>query len=217
MVRHLFTVQSKEVIKILLRDQIYYPHLEKSKGYDEMALTYPALLDSFNRLNDASFNGMIFAFSNESGQDSFEIVNDLYSYLLKNLNVSEAFNFWKSEYVILKFQTDEKINLMPVDFNDVIKLSIGKTKDIQQINALYNSIQDFNLDIWSIITYMNEGKENPNTKLKSFIEVHYPYLKIENINGVYANFDFEASKKNGSIKVFDLFEEAEDLKKLIDS
>ena len=213
--KYLWTVQSKEVIKILLDDKIYYPNIKKSNGYGEMKLIYPTLLESFNHINNSSYDGLLFAFYRENGGSYFETINDLYRYLFEKTAVSMAFNFWKSDYVILKIRIDEKINIMPLDFNDVIKLDIGKTKDIQRVMDLYDSIEKFNLDMRNIINFMNEGKENPYTGLKSFIEGHYPYLSIENIKGVYANFDYVASNRNHCVKVFDLFEEVEYLKSFI--
>lgn len=212
---YLWSVQSREVITQLLSDLHYYPDIDKSKGYNEMKCVYPALLESFNYINRSSHNGLIFAFYKQNGAKPFQNVDDLYDYLLNNIEVSRAFNFWKADYVILKIKIDININIMPLDFNDVIKLSIGKTKDIERIKLLYSSIESFNIDIKNIIEYMNSGNINPYTIHKSFIEGHYPYLKLEDIENIYSNLDLKECEKNHSIKMFNLFEEAKILQNLI--
>ncbi|ELC8387029.1 hypothetical protein QYB57_002206 [Clostridium perfringens] len=212
---NLWTIQRKEVVETLIKNRKYYPDIEKSKGYGEMKLVYPTLLESFNSLNNSSYKGLIFGFYKINGGKTFDTIDDLYKYLYNNPEVSAAFNFWNSNYTILHIKVDDNINIMPMEFNDIIKLSMGKTKDIKRIFMLYNSINDFNVDIYNIITYMNEGKSNPHTLFKSFIEGHCPYLEIENILGVYPNLDMQISMKVNDIKLFDLSDESKKLKELI--
>lgn len=212
---YLWTVQRKKVIETLAETGEYYPNVKKSKGYNEMKLIYPLLLESFNALNNSSFNGMIFGFYKVNGGKAFETIEDLYDYLYKNQSVSAAFNFWNSDSAILQIKINSNINIMPVDFNDVIKLSMGKTKDIERISLLYNSIDEFNADVYNIITYMNEGKINPYTLFKSFIEGHYPYIKVEDILGIFPNFDLQTSRKKSVINLFNFSDDSENLQKLI--
>lgn len=212
---YLWTVQRKEVIETLIENREYYPDIEKSKGYSEMKFVYPALLKSFSVLNNSSSKGIIFGFYKINGGKTFETIEDLYNYLYNNQELSSAFNFWNSNSTILHIKVDDNINIMPMEFNDIIKLSMGKTKDIERISMLYNSINDFNVDIYNIITYMNKGRSNPYTLFKSFIEGHYPYLKIENILGVYPNLDLQTSMKEHDIKLFNLSDESKKLKELI--
>lgn len=212
---YLWTVQRKEVIETLIKSKEYYPDIEKSKGYSEMKLIYPSLLESFNALNNNCYKGIIFGFYKINDGKTFESIEDLYNYLYNNQEVSGAFNFWNSRYAILHIKVDDNISIMPMDFNDVIKLSIGKTKDIERVCSLYNSINDFNNDIYNIITYMNKGIINPYTLHKSFIEGHCPCLKIENILGVYPNLDLQTSMKEHDIKLFNLSDESKELKKLV--
>ncbi len=212
---YLWTVQRKEIIKILIKTGEYYPDIKKSKGYSEMKLVYPLLLESFNSLNNNSFMGMIFGFYRENGKEPFKVIEDLYNYLYKHQDVSEAFNFWNSDSAILQIKVDNFINIMPIDFNDVIMLNIGKTKDLEKINDLNLSIDEFNSKLWSIINYMNKGITNPEPFLKSFIEGHYPYLKIKNILGIYPNFDLETSKNEKKIRLFNLSDDSKKLHELI--
>lgn len=215
---YLWTIQSKEVIEMIIKNKKYYPNIEKSKGYGEMKLVYPTLLESFNILNGSSFKGLIFGFYKINGGKAFESIQDVYNYLYQNPAVSEGFNFWTADYVILQIRVENNTNIMPIDFNDVIKLCIGKTNDIERIFTLYKSIDsigDFNADIYNVITYMNRGKINPYTLHKSFIEGHYPYLEIKSILGVYPNLDFLTSVKKHDVKLFDLPSKSEELKELI--
>lgn len=212
---YLWTVQRKKVIETLVETGGYYPNVKKSKGYNEMKLIYPLLLESFNALNNSSFNGMIFGFYKVNSGKTFETIEDLYDYLYTNQSVSAAFNFWNSDSAILQIKINSNINIMPMDFNDIIKLSMGKTNDIERISLLYNSIDAFNTDIYNIITYMNEGRINPYTLFKSFIEGHYPYIKIEDIFGIFPNFDLQTSRKKSMVSLFNLSNDSEKLQKLI--
>lgn len=214
---YLWTVQRKEVIKTLIEEQEYYPDFSKSTGYGDMKHIYPALLENFNTLNKSSFSGFIFGFFGASGCSNFLTIEEVYAYLLEHLDVTAAFNFWTPDYAFLQFETKANISIMPIDFNDVVKLNIGKTKDIPRIRYLYDSIQDFNTDIYNIVTYMNSGRCNPYTRLRSFIEGHYPYLKVSEIVGVHPNFNYVEAKEHGELILFDLPEEAKSLKKIINS
>lgn len=212
---YLWTVQRKKVIEMLVKNGEYYPDIEKSKGYERMKIVYPQLLESFNNLNNSSYKGIIFGFYGVNGGKTFETIEELYNYLYNNNYVAEGFNFWNSDFAILHIKVEDNINIMPMDYNDVTKLAIDKTNSIEKFSHLYNNLTDFKLDICNIIKYMNEGRCNPYTLLKSFIEGHCPYLNIENILGVYPNFDLEASKREQNIKLCNLSYEANKLKELI--
>lgn len=212
---YLWTIQRKEVIETLIKNGEYYPDIEKSKGYGNMKIAYPQLLESFNNLNNSSYKGIIFGFYGVNGGKTFETIEELYNYLYNNEDVAVAFNFWNSDFVILHIKVEDNINIMPMEFNDVIKLGIDKSNDIEGVLHLYKNPIDFKLDICNIIKYMNEGRCNPHTLLKSFIEGHCPYLNIENIMGVYPNFDSEASRREQNIKLCNLSDESNKLKELI--
>ena len=221
---YLWTVQSKQVLKKLLEDEKYYPDFDKSLGYGDMKQIYPSLLESFNTLNHSAFDGFVFCFyrDNTSGCE-FETISDIYDYLTRNLAVTEAFNFWSEDYAILQFEPNSQVNIMPLDFNDVIKLSIGKTNDIERVLLLYpeldpnKSISRFNKDIYNVINFMNEGMQNPYTQHRSFIEAHYPCLNLSDIRGVYSNLNYTATKKATEPVLFDLPYEAQCIKTAINS
>jgi len=196
---------------MLIRDGVYYPDINKSKGYEDMRLIYPLLLENFNNMNKGNIDGLIFGFYCENGKENFSSIEDLYEYFSSNPYVTQAFSFWNSNYAILKIELDESINIMPMDFNDAIKLCIGRTNDIERVEALYNSVDDFNKDIQCILYHLQMGIVNPYTNCKSFIQGHYPYLKTENIRGIFPNFNKKESDKGSCLKVFDLFEEAKNL------
>lgn len=208
---YLWTVQSIEVIRIILEDGVYYPDCTKSKGYSEMKLTYPYLLKSFNSLNCSQYKGIIFGYYKVNNGNFFYSIDDLYKYLYEHYSVTKAFNFWSKNYAILQIKLDDTINIMPMDFNDTIKLSIKTTNDIPRIQRLYKSITDFKIDINNILTAMEKGEINSKTLTKSFIEGHYPYIKKCDILGIYPNFDLQLSKQKNMISTFTLPKEANEL------
>lgn len=228
---YLWTVQSRQVLKIIFESGEYFPDFDKSSGYGGMKQTYPTLLDRFNNLNQSTFRGFVFCFYgfikrnglNDSGNQEFKTIDDLYHYLADNLDVMKAFNFWSQDYAIIQFATDKKFKIMPMDFNDVIKLNMWETKDFKRIQMLYRannlniSILEFKRDLCKIYNGMNSGNLNPYTSHPSFIEGHYPHLLLKDIRGIYPNLNYTAIKNTGEMVCFDLPSEAQQLRSKIEN
>ncbi len=215
--KSLFTIQSKEVLQILLNAGEYYPDINKSVGYEDMKKLYPYLLDIFNELNNSNYTGFVFSFlsDNKTGK-VFNTIDDLYEYFLNYPNIIDMFNFWNDEYTILELEIDESINLMPVDINDSIKLDAVITQDCQTLSMCgYKNQEDLVLDIYNIENHLIDGTINPNTRLKSFIQGHYPHIKLSNIKNIYYNYNLNESKQSNTIKLFDLPNEAKSLELLL--
>ncbi len=199
---YFWTVQHKDVVDILLKNKSYYPDFNYSvntaAGADMRAL-YPFLLKYYNKLNNGSFEGLLFGFNLHKLDD----VYDLYNYLTSNPTVSLAFKFWSSDYCILKIKIDKPYNLLPIDFNDFIKLDIWLTKDSYRIKALGLNESEIN----RLLNNLSNGVIQP--KHPSFTQIHLPYVDINNIEGVYPIINYKTGVK------LDLSESAKNLKTIL--
>jgi len=116
-----------------------------------MKIVYPLLLEAYNLRNSENFEGILFGFGKLNGSEIRD-VKEIYNYLIDNPSVSEAFNLWSEEYCLLKVKIPNDIDVIPIDFNDFVKLSIKETNEIglarmlESINLNYN----FNEDIEAI-------------------------------------------------------------------
>ena len=217
--KSLFTVQSKDVLQILLEKEEYYPDIKKAIGYDDMKKLYPYFLEVFNKLNASSHTGFVFSFlrDNKTGND-LQTIDDVYNYFFTYPGIMTMFNFWDDQFVILEIEIDENINLTPIDINDSIKLDAVITEDHELLEMCgYESQDDCDLDISNIMKCFEVGTVNPHTKLKSFIQGHYPYIKLNDIKKIHPNYDYHESKDYNAIKLFDLPNEAKQLNNIINN
>ncbi|HBH3439843.1 hypothetical protein PR262_08505 [Clostridioides difficile] len=191
-----WTIQSKKVIDILLSEKEYYPNFElvNISKYSDMKTVYPFILENYNLRNESDFKGVLFGFKDLNNKP-INNVEDLYQYFIDNPYVSVAFDFWSNKYCILKVRVNDNIDFIPIDFNDFIKLSIGKTNDVERAMQLEQSNfnYSFNKDIENILLNFNNGTTNP--RHSSFIQVHYSHLSLGDILGVYNMIDYRSGKK----------------------
>ncbi|MGM8288614.1 hypothetical protein [Clostridium perfringens] len=190
---YFWTVQHKNVVNILLKETIYNPDFRYTKnsaaGLDIRAV-YPKFLNCFNFLNHSTLPGIIFGFELSDTSE----VTDLYKYLISNPHISASLNFWNEDYCILKLQLNDNINLLPIDFYDFIKLAIWITQDINSISLLELNSNEINR-----ISY-NLSKGIVDPKLKSFTQIHYSHININDIVGVYPMVNY---KDNTIMKLSD--------------
>lgn len=191
-----WTIQSKKVMDILLSEKEYYPNFElvNTGKYSDMKAVYPFILENYNLRNKSDLKGVLFGFKDLNNKP-INNVEDLYKYFIDNPYVSVAFDFWSNDYCILKVRTNEDIDFIPIDFNDFIKLSIGKTNDVERAMQLEQSNfnYSFNKDIENIFINFNNGTTNP--RHPSFIQVHYSHLSLGDILDVYNMIDYRSGKK----------------------
>lgn len=190
---HFWTVQHKDVVNILLKEKIYNPdfnYTKNSAAGSDIRVVYPKFLNCFNFINHSTLPGIIFGFKLS---DNCE-VTDLYNYLINNLHISTAHNFCNEDYCILKLQLNDNINLLPIDFYDFIKLAIWITQDINSISLLELNSTEINR-----ISY-NLSKGIVDPQIKSFTQIHYSHININDIVGVYPMVNY---KDNTIMKLSD--------------
>lgn len=183
---YFWTVQHKDVIDILLKDNIYYPdfkHTMNSSAGSDMRILYSRFLDCYNTANNSSFKGILFGFN----LDNLTEVTDLYQYLVSNPNVSKAFNFWNKDYCILKIKIADNTNLLPIDFNDFIKLDIWLTKDTFRISFL--NLNKYEIE--RIVSNLSQGIVAPS--FKSFTQIHYSHINTNDIIGIYPMINYKTN------------------------
>lgn len=216
---YFWTIQEKNVIEKILKYGEYYPNLKlANKFYGDMVPVYPTIRDSYKERNKKvekglkNLSGIIFGFG-ENNNLKISSVEDLYSFFTCRPDIFEAFAFWSKDYCILQLNIPDNIDLIKIDFNDFIKLGIGKTNDVQTATNLERAMRrsvrnySFNDDIYNILLNFNNGCVNPI--LPSFTQVHYSHININTIVGVYPMIDY----KTGDI--FELNENAKTLQSKI--
>lgn len=180
---YFWTVQSKEVVDIINSKGEYYPDFtNRSHGKD-----YHIILESFNSVNKTDYKGLVFGFAKQKRKGVFESIDELYEYLSQNPSVTDAFGFWDKEHVILQLEIRKNFNQIPIDFNDFNQI----TFPIWGIEVNKN-----------ILNLVKQGRYNDKCILPSFTQVHFPYIKKENIINVYGNFDKKHSDDTGELNIF---------------
>lgn len=183
--RYFWTIQSNKVVEIINNDMCYYPDIKYLKGNYESA--YKIVLNSFNKINESNYNGLVFGFAKKGENNYFGNIDELYAYFLQNPLVTKAFNLWNNQYVILQLRYTEEFNMIPIDFNDFIQI-MPPVWD----KTAYNKI----------ITCIKSGVNTNGYTLPSFTQIHAPFIKREHIINIYNNFDKNNSDHNKELIVF---------------
>lgn len=187
-----WTVQSNEVIKILLNEGVYKPDFKKSNNYAEMqALVYDMILNTYNEKNDCTVEGLIFGFSFIK-QTIPENIKEFYSKFLNDVKLSSAFSFWSDKFSVLEVEVPSEVDIVPIPLYDFIELGMYQQKDTPRVKQWVKDVKRekpyFNLyqDVLRIKNNLEKGK----IEQTYCIQIHTPELRIENILGVYPQFDY---------------------------
>ena len=130
---------------------------------------------------------MVFGFAKKGVDQYFDNIDELYKYLLDNPLITNAFNLWNEEYVILQLKYTELFNMIPVDFNDFIQI----------IPPIWDPMA------YSVIcSRLEKGVYLGGYTLPSFTQIHMPYIKWENIVNIHGNFDKKKSDHTNSVNTF---------------
>ena len=184
---YIWTIQKKEILQRVERGEIYYPSFINEKR--KCSESYNVVLNGFNKVNDTKYSGLVFAFAKAGVKCYFESVEELYKYFLDNPLVTNAFNLWGDSNVILQLKYEEEFNMIPVDFNDFTDLMPPS----------------FNPRVCNITRQnINNGVYKGGILLKSFTQVHVPYIKQSNIVNVFENFNKKESDRTGKIVTYEL-------------
>ena len=184
---YIWTIQKKSVVEIINSKGEYYPDFHYGKKVCNKA--YQFVLDTFNKINNCNYNGLVFGFAKKGNEQYFQSIDELYEYFMENPLVTNAFNLWNDEYVILQLQYNNNFSMIPVDFNDFIQI----------IPPIWNR-SAYN----TICSMISQGVHIGGYTLPSFTQIHVPFIKKENIVKVYGNFDKTNSDNTGNLTVFPL-------------
>ena len=182
---NIWTIQSKKVLDIIKKEENYYPNIRLLRGDYQDA--YKIVLDSFNIINKCKYDWLIYGFAKYGEKQFFNSIDELYQYFLCNPSITDAFNLWSDQYIILQLQYENDFNLIPIDFNDFIQIMppIWDKKAYQ-----------------IIVSRIKKGIYKGGHTLPSFTQVHTPYIKKENIIGVFGNFNKKESDETGVLHTY---------------
>lgn len=184
---YIWTIQKKSVVDIINSKGVYYPDFYYKKSRCNEA--YQFVLDNFNRINNCNYKGLVFGFAKRGKEQYFQSIDELYKYFIENPLVTDAFNLWNEEYVILQLQYNNNFNMLPVDFNYFIQIMPPILDRIA-----YDTI----------CSMISQGVHIGGYTLPSFTQIHVPFIKKENIVKVYGNFNKINSDNTGVINTFSL-------------
>ena len=173
---YLWTIQKKSVIEIIESNGCYYPNFKyKNKKCNK---AYQFILNCFNQINESDYAGLVFGFAKKGVDQYFGSVNELYQYFMDNPLITDAFDLWNEEYVILQLQYTDLFNMIPVDFNDFIQI-MPPIWDPRAYSVICSCLE--------------KGVYLGGYTLPSFTQVHMPYIKKDNIVHMHGNFDKKKS------------------------
>lgn len=207
-----WTIQSEEVVKILLERDIYYPDINLGSKYGDMKKTYPTLLNQYNHRNSTEYNGVLFGFESLKGV-KVKNAEDLYDYFYENPLVSSSLDCWSEDYCLIEIEISENVDLIPIDFNDFIKLGIVLTNDedradtLQMFGQMSNPYYSFAEDMQNIVENFKLGIVK--TEAPSFTQVHYSHLDIKQVSNIYPIIDYKSKT------IFKLDRYAQELKDIV--
>ena len=195
-----WTTQSEKVISQILEKKIYQPDFRLSDGFggEKMKPAYDGMLEVYNSRNSLKSKGLIFGISMLNDK----IVNSIAQF--KEYFRENSF-FWDSvsragqNYAILELEIPDKVDLVPIYFQDFIILGMRATRNDEFTEYTKPSLcdieyQDFNADveIAQNVGWTTEGYDfDMNPILNRITQAHYHEIKLENVKGVYETFDYD--------------------------
>ena len=120
-----WTIQSKDVIKIVNEKGIFQPNFDKSRYLainSNLKDLYHFVLQAFNKINDMDLHGVVYAFARSDGRRIYPIedINEFCAFIQDKRAVIDG--FWqmlaKCDVEIVELIYDEKFNPIFVDIND---------------------------------------------------------------------------------------------------
>ena len=185
-----WTIQKRSVLDTIEREGVYYPDNEKSQFVaenPELLRLYQQFTDSFNRWNDTECKGLVFLFVGCNDMDfyselHFETYDEFKAYM-KKYGPGKIDALWKKliadDSVVLELEFDEYFcQTLTIDINDFqflmppVLIIPPYTKDSLEQLKLSIKCGDF------------DESDFPS----GILQDHRPYIKKENIVGVYETF-----------------------------
>ncbi len=191
-----FTIQSKEVIDKLLEEDVYYPSYELGTSPVSIKSAYKEILANYNVLNKTDEKGLVFGFNSINGGSEIEDIEEVYNLVEQRPDYKQLIkDLDDGSHVILELNIESDENLVSIDFNNFIKLSLWA-----------NYLRQYNEDLLEVFTNEYEARKEilrikkylPNGADKSepgsFIQVHYPVIRLEDIVDVHEMIDLETGE-----------------------
>ncbi len=186
-----WTIQKKSILDQINENGIYYPDINKSSFVNErpnLKDLYNTVLTSFNTHNNCNYSGLIFSFFNYG----LNAINPYPSYdtfkraiMYKGPGKIEDFwnRFSESDSVILELDYDEDFNPIFIDINDfqIVMPPIFFAPPITEeaVDLIFKNI--------------NAGTWTYSVMPSRLMQAHFPYIKKENITGIYDFFSISNS------------------------
>lgn len=195
---HFWTIQSKNVIQIAKRNDVYYPDFQLSS--DLHINDYQRVLKAFNNLNGTEYRGLVFCLAPELFQNSdnqfgdVNVVRELFreNEFIRHSLEDEPYSLFDKEHLLVKIVEPvfEKINTVPIDYWNHLMIMDGGSPgsfDLQKLFSDYRDL-DYNefeqLVIESIEYGMYLRPIMPTTMQKRYntmTEIHIPYIRYSSI------------------------------------
>ncbi|MDE7179225.1 MAG: hypothetical protein K2O59_15555 [Lachnospiraceae bacterium] len=195
-----WTTQTEKVIKYILDDNVYNPdfNLSDGLGSKDMKGGYDEILKEYQHRNHVECEGLIFGIT-QLEDVSVESIEQYREYFTKNTTFWDSVSYAGENYAILELEIPDKIDVIPIYFQDFIILSMRSIKDIefqlyvkQELKSI--EFQDFkaDLEIAQSKGWTNDEKDFlGESMLNRITQAHIHKISKDYIVGVHETFDFE--------------------------
>ncbi len=180
-----WTIQTRDVVEQIHENGIFEPDFKKSryiKIRPSLSELYDSFLSAFNRANNVSLAGLVFAFTYYEGTKYYEIKNieGFTEVIRAKRNVIEGLwrNFDPQEHVVLEVEYPENFNPLYIDINDFQFLMPPVVFPYPYTPQFLETLQQ-NID---------GGKWTDSPFPSQLLQVHLPYIKEENLIAVHDFF-----------------------------
>lgn len=178
----MWTIQSKAVVDEIKRTGEYLPDFHKSHYYNEPSIhgsttqgTYDFLLNAFNAVNKSNVSGVIFGFAKVGTDNPIKNYEEFITFMEDNNDVINTLYFINNaDFKVLELQYEDTFNPLIIDYND------------WQI-IMPPPMHAFEQHIPNILNSLTNGEYHDPPIVPRISQLHAPYIKSENIIGVYDN------------------------------
>ena len=214
----IWTTQSEEVINILIRDKVYKPDFSLSRGLGsgQMKAAYEGILKEYKVKNNIECDGLIFGISclEDKKVDNIE---QFRTYFKNNKTFWDSVSVAGSNYSILELEISDRLNLLPLYFQDFIILGMRAMRNSKFREYVKPELKDKPFSVFSEDLniaqqwgWTNDEEDFWGECLLNKIEqIHFHEILLKDVKGVYGTYDFENEK------LYSLGLNAEKLKEMI--
>lgn len=184
-----WTVQSHEIIDVIIEEGVYQPVFEYSKfpkQTPDLDKLYDFVLRSFNEVNNSQLPGLIFSYAGTDNESIFEIsdIDHFYQIIQENKpSIQSLWNYlFNEDTFILELEYDSNLfNPLFININDFQFMMPPVLTELYPYSEL---------DVERIYHSIKKGQPTRAPMFSGLMQAHVPFIKRENIVNVYENFDF---------------------------